>query len=250
MKIYGYCRISTPDQSLDRQERNIKKEYPNAIIIREVYTGRSMQRPMLMRLYNRVKDGDTIVFDEVSRMSRDAEEGYKAYQDLFNRGVNLVFLKEPHLNTETYKSALLPRIAMTGDDIDVVLEGVNQYLMRLAEKQIKLAFERSQAEVDYLRQRTIEGMETARLKGKQIGGVPGKKLHVKKEAGAKQLIRELSKDFDGKMSDNRIITLKLAGISRNTFYKYKKEMLAERDAEAEAKAEAEMAALFPADEVI
>ena len=128
-------------------------------------------RPRWSRLYKMVKDGDTIVFDEVSRMSRNAEEGFQAYQDLFERGVNLVFLKEPHLNTETYKSAMTNQIAMTGDDVDLVLEGINKYLLRLAERQIKLAFERSQAEVDYLRQRTVEGMETARLNGKQIGGV-------------------------------------------------------------------------------
>ena len=39
MKIYGYCRISTPPQYIERQIRNIKKDYHNAIIIEEVYTG-------------------------------------------------------------------------------------------------------------------------------------------------------------------------------------------------------------------
>ena len=192
-KTYGYCRISTPDQSLDRQARNIKKLYSGAVLVQEAYTGRKMDRPRWSRLYKMVKSGDTIIFDEVSRMSRDAEEGFQAYQDLFERGVNLVFLKEPHLNTDTYKSAMTNQIAMTGDDVDLVLEGINKYLLRLAEKQIKLAFERSQAEVDYLRQRTVEGMETARLNGKQIGGVPGKKLHVKKAEEAKELIKQLSK---------------------------------------------------------
>ena len=38
-KIYGYCRISTRKQSIERQERNIKEEYPGAIIIKEEYTG-------------------------------------------------------------------------------------------------------------------------------------------------------------------------------------------------------------------
>ena len=37
--IYGYCRISTPQQSMDRQERNIKAEYPKAIIVKETYSG-------------------------------------------------------------------------------------------------------------------------------------------------------------------------------------------------------------------
>ncbi len=223
-KTYGYCRISTPDQSLDRQGRNIKNRFPDAILVLESFSGRSMDRPRWNRLCKIVKCGDTIIFDEVSRMSRDAEEGFQAYQDLFGRGVNLVFLKEPHLNTDTYKSAITNRIAMTGEDVDLVLEGVNKYLLRLAEKQIWLAFERSQAEVDYLRKRTIEGMETARLNGKQIGGVPGKKLHVKKAEEAKKLIKQLSRDFDGTLADAVIIERNLAGVSRNSFYKYKREL--------------------------
>ena len=108
--------------------------------------------------------------------------------------------------------------------------GINKYLLRLAEKQIKLAFERSQAEVDYLRQRTVEGMETARLNGKQIGGVPGKKLHVKKAEEAKELIKQLSKDFDGTLTDAVMIEKKLAGVSRNSFYKYKRELKDEMNA--------------------
>ena len=75
-KTYGYCRISTPDQSLDRQARNIKKLYSDAVLVQEAYTGRKMDRPRWSRLYKMVKNGDTIVFDEVSRMSRDAEEGF------------------------------------------------------------------------------------------------------------------------------------------------------------------------------
>ena len=40
---YGYCRISTPKQSIDRQVRNILKSYPNAHIVKEVYTGTKFQ---------------------------------------------------------------------------------------------------------------------------------------------------------------------------------------------------------------
>ena len=37
-RIYGYVRISTPKQNIDRQVRNIKKIYPDAIIIKEIQT--------------------------------------------------------------------------------------------------------------------------------------------------------------------------------------------------------------------
>ncbi|WP_462404573.1 recombinase family protein [Enterocloster bolteae] len=44
---------------------------------------------------------DTIIFHSFSRMSRNAEEGFSLYEELFTKGVNLVFLKEPHINTDT-----------------------------------------------------------------------------------------------------------------------------------------------------
>ena len=65
MKQYGYCRISTPQQNIDRQIRNIKKEYPNALIIEEVYTGTSQDRPEWNKLYKVLKPNDTIIFDSV-----------------------------------------------------------------------------------------------------------------------------------------------------------------------------------------
>lgn len=227
---YGYCRISTSEQNLQRQVTNIQNSYPDAVLVKESYSGRRMDRPKWTRLFKTVKDGDTIVFDEVSRMSRDAEAGYEAYKELYDRGVNLVFLKEPHLNTDVYKGVLKSQIAMTGEDIDLILKGVNQYLLKLAEKQIMLAFQQSQSEVDYLRTRTKEGMKTAREAGKQIGGVPGKKLHVKKAVEAKAKIRERSRTFDGNLPDDEVMAI--CKISRNTYYKYKKELLEELMAES------------------
>ena len=43
MQIYGYCRISTPQQNIERQIRNILAMHPTAHIIREVYTGRPIK---------------------------------------------------------------------------------------------------------------------------------------------------------------------------------------------------------------
>ena len=90
--IYGYCRISTKKQSIDRQIRNIKAEYPTAIIVTESFTGTKLDRPEWNKLRKKLKPNDTVVFDEVSRMSRNATEGFALYQELFNEGINLVFL--------------------------------------------------------------------------------------------------------------------------------------------------------------
>ena len=109
--------------------------------------------------------------------------------------------------------------------MDYILEGVNKYLMALAKEQIRLAFEQSEKEVQDLHQRTKEGIETARLNGKQIGQRRGAKLTTKKSIEAKQQIQRYSKDFDGSLSD--VDCLKLTGLARNTYYKYKRELKVE-----------------------
>ena len=160
-------------------------------------------------------------------MSRNAVEGFTAYEELFRRGVELVFLKEPHINTKTFKTAIETAIPMTGTNLDFILDGVNKYLMALAKEQIIIAFQQAEKEVADLHQRTREGIETARLNGKQIGLKQGTKLNVKKSAPAKEAIRKYSKDFDGVLEDAEVI--KLAGISRNTYYKYKRELKTEAE---------------------
>lgn len=225
-KVYAYCRISTSNQSIDRQHRNALELYPNAIIVDEVFTGTKIEgRANWNKLYNKVKQGDTIVFDSVSRMSRNAVEGFKLYKELFNKGVELVFIKEQHINTETYKKALTSNIKMTGTAVDEILKGINSYLLAIAEEQIKIAFEQSEKEVMDLRQRTKEGIETARLNGKQIGAVEGVKLVTKKSIQAKQQIQKYSKDFQGTLKDVEV--MKLIGVARNSYYKYKKELVQE-----------------------
>lgn len=219
---YGYTRISTKKQSIERQIRNIKKEYTDAVIVEERYTGTTADRPEWNKLYKLVRKGDTIIFDSVSRMSRNATEGFDFYEELYKKGIDLVFIKEPHINTETYKKALKTNIQMTGTNVDYILQGVNKYLMSLAKEQIRLAFEQAEKEVEDLHQRTKEGIETARLNGKQIGQKRGATLNIKKKEPLKKEIQKKSKSFDGAMSDADLI--KVLGIARNTYYKYKKEI--------------------------
>ena len=212
---FGYCRISTGRQNIERQERNIRTAYPNAVIVKEVYTGTKFQgRKELEKLLDKVQAGDMI--------SRDAEEGFRLYEKLFHRDISLVFLKEPHINTETYKRAVMNQINMTGDKIDLILEGVNQYLMELAREQIRIAFEQAEKEVSDLHQRTKEGIETARLNGRQIGQRKGTTYETRKAKAAKDIILRHNKSFGGSLTDEE--TMKQAGISRKSFYKYKREL--------------------------
>lgn len=224
--VYGYCRISRAKQSIERQIRNIKQAYPAAVIVEEIFTRATLNRKEWPKLFKKAKEGDTIVFDSVSRMSGNAEEGITAYEELYNRGVSLIFLKEPHINTDTYKQTLSNLLSMTNTDVDFILDGINKYLIALAKTQVRIAFEQSEKEVEDLHQRTREGIETARLNGKQIGAVPGKKLTTKKSIKAKEEIQRYSKDFCGTLADGEVI--KLTGISRKTYYKYKAEIKEEQ----------------------
>ena len=163
-----------------------------------------------------------IVFDSVSRFSRNAEEGFELYQDLYHKGIDLVFLKEPQINTEIFKRALTRAIPMTGTNVDYILDGINKFLLELARDQIRLAFEQSEKEVEDLRQRTREGIETARLNGKQIGASSGQKHVTKKSVKVKALIEKHSSDFNGSLSDVEI--MQMAGVAKNTYYRYKREL--------------------------
>lgn len=137
---YGYCRISTRKQNIERQIRNILSEFSDAIILQEEYTGTKLDRKEWNKLFSSVRAGDTIIFDSVSRMSRNAAEGVEAYAALYKRGVNLVFLKERHIDTDTYRQTLQNSVQLTGGDVDYILEGVNRYMLALARRQIYLAF--------------------------------------------------------------------------------------------------------------
>ena len=246
MSTYGYCRVSTPKQNIDRQVFNILKSYPAAEIIKEEYTGTKLDRPEWNKLYRQVKkeigkgENVTIVFDEVSRMSRNAEEGFALYKELFSSGVNLVFLKEPHINTETYRNVTKQKaVALTGTDVDIILKAVNEYLLVLAESQIRLAFQSAQREVDYLHKRTSEGVRRAQRDGKRVGTQKGDKFHIKKKEPVKQLIAEIVSKNSG-LSDKEIMAILAvktvtigkdkkvsAKLARNTYYRYKAEMESE-----------------------
>ena len=228
--IYAYCRVSTKHQRIARQITNITELYPTATIIREFYTGTKQDRPNWNKLMHIIKKEDTIVFDSVSRMSRNAGEGYKDYKMLYELGVHLIFLNEPLINTSVFDSTrnnLLNVNIETGNiAVDDFFKGniqlINNFMMALAEEQIKAAFEQSEKEVTDLHSRISQGMREAKKNGTHIGLPKGMTLTTKKSLDCKAIIQKHSKDFGGTLDDHDVI--KLCGCSRNSYYKYKKEL--------------------------
>ena len=177
-KLYGYARVSTKNQRLDRQIKNIEdycKDNKIERIYREKYTGTKMERPQFKKLLSAIDSGDTIIFDSVSRMSLSTDEGYDLYMKLLQKGIDLIFIKEPHINTSYYKE----------------MQCRNE---TLPEEQRK-----------------------------QIGQKKGATFETKKAKTMKERIQKMAKDFEGSMKDKEVI--EILGISRNTYYKYKKELL-------------------------
>lgn len=141
--IVGYARVSTPQQKLARQVENLKNAYPNIVIIQETYSGKTENRPKWQKLLRQCRNGmvKKLVFDEVSRFSRNAEEAIKEYKELYELGIELEFLKEPHINSSVYRQASSKQINIdtttmdneTANLINTVVNGLNDYLFAVAE---------------------------------------------------------------------------------------------------------------------
>lgn len=244
-KTYGYARVSTKNQRLDRQIRNIEdycKDRKIEKIYKEKYTGTKMGRLQFQKLLAAVSSGDTIIFDSVSRMSRSADEGYTLYMQLLQEGIDLIFIKEPHINTSYYKQmqAKKMKIASTGKEstdrlISAIVDAITEFQNEETKEKIRIAFEQSEKEVQDLHIRISEGIKTTQRlneslpeeQRKQIGQKKGSTFQTKKSIIKKEGIRKMSKDFDGDMKDKEII--EILEISRNTYYKYKKELLMEEN---------------------
>ena len=228
--IYGYCRVSTKHQRITRQVTNIREVYPAATIIKEFYTGTTQNRPLWDKLMKQLQRGDTIIFDSVSRMSRNAAEGFKDYKALYESGIHLEFINEPLINTSIFdstKNNLLEISVQTGNvAVDDYFKGnitlINNLLMSLAEEQIKSAFAQSEKEIQDLHTRISQGMRESQRSGKNIGLAKGSTLVTDKSIKCKEIIKKHATDFGGTLSDKEVMTL--CKISRNSYYKYKREL--------------------------
>ena len=221
--VYGYARVSTAKQKLQRQIDNIKAFDDSAIIFTEKYTGTKLYgREQFDKLLKKVKQGDTIIFDSVSRMSRNSQEGIDLYFELYDKGVNLIFLKERYIDTDTYKSSIETSIADTDNEIaNIYIQATNKVIRLLAKNQIEKAFDQAEKEVMDLRQRVKEGIAKS---DKTQGIEQGTKLITKKSVDMKEKMLRHLKDFGG--TDSDIQFMNDNNISRNTFYKYKRELKA------------------------
>ncbi|MGL5714110.1 MAG: recombinase family protein [Paraclostridium sp.] len=222
--IYTYTRVSTEKQRLDRQIKSLKEAYPNSISYADKFTGATTNRPQWNDLMKKVKFGDTIVFDSVSRMSRSEEEGSKTYFELVDKGINLVFLNEPTINSDVYRKSVSDAMQQqTGNEIvDVMLKSVEQILRIMAVNTIKSAFAQAEKELNDIRTRISGGLKAAKDRGVLPGPKKGtKKPNPEADKKKKKLIKNFE-EFGGTLKATDC--MRLLEISRATFYKYVKEI--------------------------
>lgn len=244
--IYGYIRTSTSHQNPERQRKNILKacKDPSIKFEIETYSGKTQDRPKWKALFKKLQPGDTVYFDEISRMSRNAQEGYKEYMELYTRGVDLIFLKEPYCSTIDYRQRLKQAegailTVKTGnkasdDMINSMFQLINTFHQSTIKGQIELAFQHGEDELRLLSERTKEGIRLSEQKrlaeieknGYSPRNAPGRQkgsvYTTKKQIRTQDAIQRHSIDFGGTLTDQEIITM--CQVSRMTYYKYKREL--------------------------
>jgi DNA invertase Pin-like site-specific DNA recombinase len=179
MKV-GYARVSSKEQGLDRQidalagagvdERNI---------YREKITGTKLERPELKRMIDELKDGDLVIVDELTRLSRSSKDLFSLVEQIQSRGANIRSIKESWLDTTTPQGKL----------VFTIFAGLSQF------------------ERDLTSERTKEGLRAAKARGR-CGGRPCKR-HEKETS-----IRLL---YQGGVKITKIA--KETGVSRSTVYR-------------------------------
>lgn len=151
MTTYAYIRVSSVDQNEARQVATMKAHgVEKANVFVDKLSGKNTERPSYQAMKAAVKEGDTIVFDSITRLSRTYRDIKNEYEYYVKAGVFLEFIKEPMLNT--------PKQAVD----DIVQVGLADAILS-----ILAAF--AQKEREDIRLRQAEGIAIAKADGKFKG---------------------------------------------------------------------------------
>ncbi len=209
-------------------------------MIQDIFSGTTMQRPGWLKLMQKVEKGEVtdIYMEELSRMARTKEEGFKEWMQLYEKNIELHFLKQPQVDTATFRNAVNRSIKINTDNVDnatkdlmeSIVGSINKYMIELAKQQIFNVFDEAQFERDMLSQRTAEGLVVARLNGKQVGRQKGAVITTKKQKKAKKKMLDYYEKYGGQLSATDC--MKVCEVSRDSFYAYIKQL--ENDAKKNA----------------
>lgn len=177
--IIGYARVSTAGQNLDGQCDNLRQAGCERIYSEKI-SGVKAQRPELERMLDALREGDTVIITELTRLGRSVKELFAIIERVHEAGASIKSLRETWLDTTTPQGNLL----------FTIFAGLSQF------------------ERDLIRQRTKSGLEAARARGRK-GGRP-------KVSSGK--VETALKMYDSKLHTIEEITV-ATGISRATLYR-------------------------------
>lgn len=125
--IYGYCRVSTKNQtdnnSLYQQQQEILNKYNDAKIIKETYTGTTTNRPKFEKIISSLKKGDLLVVTKLDRLARSTSEGIQLIEGLFAKEVSVHILNIGLLeNTSMGKFFLTTLLAVAELERNMIIE--------------------------------------------------------------------------------------------------------------------------------
>lgn len=237
--VYGYIRVSTKKQSVELQRKAISQYSRIDEWFEDTKTGTTINRDDFNRLVKFVeadlKEGNdvTIIFYSVSRMSRNAKEGIEQYFNWYDRGVNLVFLNEHHIDTASYRQAQCKAIEKvdTGDKkanklVNDILDCLNEFINSKVKDDIIKAFEQAEKEVTDLQKRTKDGMEAKGAAEKISKARKGQTFITVKEYEVRIDMLKKLKDYGGTYSLSDVA--KQNKVSRMSIYRYKDNIEADK----------------------
>ena len=207
-------RISTQEeqkkQKFTRQEGALTKwckENDKEISERKIYkddaSGKSFDRPAWKELEEDVKPGDTIIFKEISRFTRECENGLKKYMELMNKGINLVFIDNYTLSTDYIKA-----LSNVSESQDRVVSLTMDFIVKLL---LTVELDRAEKERENIVNRIKDGIaasakESGRKKGKIDKMTPELEVDIRKYLADRNI--------------KQVDLMKKHNISRNTLKKY------------------------------
>lgn len=208
--IFSYSRISTDEekQKFNRQEKALSKYAQDHGIkyfreFKDECSGSTFDRPEFKELDAHIQRGDTVVMKDLSRFTREAENGYKKYMQWLNKGINIVFIDNP-----TISSDYIRQMISTAEQQDLVTKTAMEAIIKLL---LIVELDRAEKQREYISKAIKDGIEASDKKSGRKEG----QLDKMTDALHDDIILYL-----GDRSVTQIELMKKHEISRNTLKKY------------------------------
>ncbi len=208
---YSYKRISTDSerQTFNRQIKSLERyasdhgiEY--LIEFTEEKSAKNFDdRKEFKKLDKLLRAGDTAVFKDLSRFTREAENGYKKYMEWLDRDISIVFIDNP-----TVSSDYIRQMIKTAESQDIVTKTAMEGIIKLL---LIVELDRAEQQRRYISKAISDGIAAS---GKKSG---------RKEGQLDKMTDELRADIERYLTDRKVTQIEIMNrhrISRNTLKKY------------------------------